>query len=170
MVEFIPLSPVYAGRGSVLVKFSGCRMPCIFPCLIRCIVRAAIKAAPTPLPSSAARISIGSSSLGSSFSGQSRISRSATAPRALKLGYLLKTDPSAPTWHSLYPFFLLMAATPQAESRAARVPMSSAVRRINSSSGPVGVRPSLLWKSSNVSERFSNGSLQVFVSEQAQQS
>ena len=134
-------------------------MPCILPSLTLFRVRAAIRAAPTPLPSSAARISIGSSSSGLVFSGQSRISRSAVAPRALKCGYLLNTDPSAPTWHDSYPFFLLMAATPQAERRAARVPMSSAVRRMSSSSEALGLIPSLFWKSSVVSDRFSNGSL-----------
>jgi len=57
-----------------------------------------------------------------------------------------------------------MAATPQAERRAARVPISSARRRQSSSSGRVAVRESLLAKRSAVSERFSKGSLRGGVS------
>ena len=52
-----------------------------------------------------------------------------------------------------------MAATPQAERRAARVPMSSARRRMSSSSGLVHERESLFWNKSAVSLRFSKGSL-----------
>lgn len=134
-------------------------MPAMLPSFTRLRVSAAINAAPTPLPSSAAKISIGSLSFGFFLAGQSRISRSATAPRALKWGYLLNTEPSAPTWQLSYPFFLQMAATPQAESRAARVPMSSESFRTSSSSDRVAVRPSLFWKRSPVSDRFSKGSL-----------
>lgn len=133
---------------------SGSLIPAFCPSRTLFNVNAAISAAPTPLPSSAGKISIGSF-----LPVQSRISLSATAPRALKCGYLLKTEPSAPTWQDSQPFFLQMAATPQAERRAARVPISSARRRQSSSSGCVAVRESLLAKRSAVSERFSKGSL-----------
>ena len=83
------------------LKFSGCKMPARLPSFTRFNVSAAINAAPTPEPSSAGKISIGSSSFLLFFSGQSRISRRARAPRCLKWGYLLKTDPSAPTWQVL---------------------------------------------------------------------
>ena len=56
-------------------------------------------------------------------------------------------------------FFLQMAATPQEESLAARVPINSASRRINSSSGFVQLMPRRFWKRSPVSDKFSKGSL-----------
>ena len=137
-----------------LQKASLFLMPARLPSLIRLMVSAAISAAPTPDPSSAARMSTGSRTP----AGQSRISRRAWAPRVLKCGYLLKTLPSAPTWQEAMFFFLQMAATPQAERRAARVPISSASRRQSSSSGLVATRPRARCRSSAVSERFSNGS------------
>ena len=54
---------------------------------------------------------------------------------------------------------MLMADTPHADRRAARVPISSAVRRMSSSSARFGLMFSLFWKRSSVSERFSKGSL-----------
>jgi len=156
------LVPVYAlHSNSIYLKFSGCRIPARLPLATRLSVRAAIKAAPTPLPSSAARISTGSSSWGSDFSGQSRISRRAWAPRALKWGYLLKTEPSAPTWQGCRFFLVQIAATPQADRRAARVPTNSAVRRMSSSSGRVQVSWSFSLNRSAVSCKFSKGSLDI---------
>ena len=110
-------------------------MPARFPSLILLIVRAAIRAAPTPLPSSAATTSTGSPRPRPNSSPQSKISVSACAWRCLKCGYLLKTEPSAPTCAAVQPCFLHMAAIPHAVRRAARVPIRSARRRISSSSG-----------------------------------
>lgn len=153
--KHVPNGLLHSTENPIYIKFSGCRIPATLPSLTRFSVKAAINAAPTPLPSSAAKISMGSSSFTLVFSGQSRISRRAWAPRALKWGYLLKTEPSAPTWHDLYPFFLQMAATPQADRRAARVPISSAVLRMSSSSEELGLMSSLSRKRSKVSCRFS---------------
>jgi hypothetical protein len=74
----------YTALQAIHLKFSGCKIPAILPSATRLRVRAAINAAPTPEPSSAGRISIGSSSLALFLAGQSKISRRALAPRCLK--------------------------------------------------------------------------------------
>lgn len=51
-----------------------------------------------------------------------------------------------------------MAATPQAERRAARVPINSASRLQNSSSEGITWMPKVRSKRSRVSDRFSKGS------------
>ena len=108
----------------------------LFPFFALSVVRAAITATPTPLPSSALISVIGSSFL---FSGQSSISPSAAAHRALNFGYLFTTLPSAATWPLLIFFFVQIAAGPHAVRRALRTAMASARRLVRTNSCSLGV-------------------------------
>ena len=54
-----------------------------------------------------------------------------------------------------------MAATPQAERRAARVPISSARRRQSSSSALLVIIPNSFLNKFAVSDKFSNGSSSI---------